>query len=293
MAIEMDLTEALVSLIRQASTTLPSDHMAALQAAAEQEPAGSLARETFELMIQNAQTAAETSTPTCQDTGTLLFYVDHGPEYRQAELRERIAAAARTATHRSYLRPNAVCSRTGKNSGDNTGTGAPYIHFEEKDGPGIFVKLMLKGGGSENMGRQYTVPDSRIGAGRDLKGVRKCVIDSVFQAQGYGCAPGIIGVGVGGDRMSSFLTSKEALFRRVDDEHEDPEIAALEKQLIGECNQLRIGPMGFGGDTTVLGVKIGFRHRVPASYFVSISYMCWANRKAYLTYQDGTAEITQ
>ena len=293
MATEMDLKEALVELIRLASTTLPPDQIAALQKAAELEPEGSMSRETFEMMLKNAATAADTSTPTCQDTGSLLFYVHYGPEYRQAFLREQIAAAAGEATRRSFLRPNAVDSNTGKNSGDNTGIGSPYLHFDEQDEPGLVVKLMLKGGGSENMGRQYTVPDASIGAGRDLEGVRKCVIDAAFKAQGYGCAPGVLGVGVGGDRMSSFLASKEGLFRKVDDTNPNPEIAALEARLLEECNSLGIGPMGFGGKTSIMGVKIGFKHRLPASYFVSVSYMCWANRKAYLNYNDGAAEFTQ
>lgn len=293
MAEKMDLTAALVELIRRASTNLPPDHMAALRRAADQESEGSMARETFELMIKNARAAAETSTPSCQDTGTLLFYVDHGPDYRQKEITAKIKAAVVTATKEHYLRPNAVDSFTGKNSGDNTGEGAPYIHFDELDENGLEVKLMLKGGGSENMGRQYTVPDSRLGAGRDMAGVRKCIIDAVFQAQGYGCAPGILGVGVGGDRMSSFLASKTALFRKVDDTNPDPELAAFEKRLTEECNTLGIGPMGFGGKTSVLATKVAFRHRVPASFFVSVTYMCWANRKAKLVYRDGAAEIIQ
>jgi fumarate hydratase class I len=289
----MELQDALVELIRRASTNLPPDQMAALRRAADTEPRDSMAQQTFEMMIANAEAAATSSTPTCQDTGTLLFYVDYGPEYRQKELREELQAAAAAATRLSYLRPNAVDSRSGKNSGDNSGIGAPYIHFDEAEEPGLRVRLMLKGGGSENVGRQYTVPDSEIGAGRDLDGVRKCIIDAVFKAQGYGCAPGIIGVGIGGDRMSSFLASKESLFRKVDDINPDAELAKLEKQLTAECNTLGIGPMGFGGSTSVLGVKLNFRHRVPASFFVSISYMCWANRKATLLYRDGTAEFEQ
>jgi fumarate hydratase class I len=289
----MELKNALVELIKTASTKLPPDQIAALRKAAELEPEGSMSRETFELMIKNAQTAADTATPTCQDTGSLLFYVDYGPDHRQSQLTETIRAAAGVATRSSYLRPNAVDSYSGKNSGDNTGIGSPYIHFEEMDDPGLKIRLMLKGGGSENMGRQYTVPDSRIGAGRDMAGVRKCILDAVFQAQGYGCAPGTIGVGVGGDRASSFLASKEALFRKVDDHNPDPELDAFETKLTGEANTLGIGPMGFGGATTVLGVKVNFRHRVPACFFVSVTYMCWANRKAYLSYNDGVAEITQ
>ena len=293
MAQEMELREALVEVIRLASTSLPPDQLAALQRAAELEPEGSMSRETFELMIKNAGIAADTSTPTCQDTGTLLFFVHYGPDYQQSFLEEEIADAARIATQRTYLRPNAVDSFSGKNSGDNTGIGAPYIHFDAKYDPGLEIKLMLKGGGSENVSRQYTVPDGRIGAGRDIAGVRKCVIDAVYQAQGFGCAPGYIGVGIGGDRMSSFAAAKESLFRKVDDVNPDPELATLESQLTDDCNELGIGPMGFGGKTTVLGVKLSFRHRVPASFFVSVMYMCWANRKAALTFRNGQAEFIQ
>jgi fumarate hydratase, class I len=293
MAEEMDLREALVELIRLASTSLPPDQLAALRKAADLEPEGSMSRETFELMLDNAKIAADTSTPTCQDTGSLLFFVHYGPEFQQSFLTEEIGEAARLATQRSYLRPNAVDSLTGKNTGDNNGEGSPYIHFDEKYDPGLEIKLMLKGGGSENMSRQYTVPDGRIGAGRDLDGVRRCVIDGVFQSQGFGCAPGYIGVGVGGDRMTSYAAAKEALFRKVDDDNPDPDIDKLEKQLTEECNSLGIGPMGFGGKTTVLGVKMNFRHRVPASYFVSVMYMCWANRKSQLVYRDGSAEFIQ
>jgi fumarate hydratase class I len=219
----------------------------------------------------------------CQDTGTPIFYVDYGPQYSQKTIAEAIRSAAATATRKYYLRPNAVDPISGKNSGDNTGEGFPSIHFHESDEPGLKVRLMLKGGGSENVGAQYRLPDSQIKAGRDLEGVRRCVLDAVFQAQGKGCAPGTVGVGIGGDRASSFIESKEQLFRNLDDRNERPDLAALEQRLEKELNELAIGPMGFGGKTTVLGVKIGTRHRVPASFFVSVSYVCWAYRRASMT----------
>lgn len=293
MQTEMSLSEALVELVKNASTTLPPDQMEALKAASLEEEEGSMPRMTLELMIKNAEAAAATSTPTCQDTGTLIFYIDHGPEYRQSFLKEVVIEAVREATRRTYLRPNAVDSLTGANSGDNTGQGSPSIHFAEKEEPGLDIRLMLKGGGSENMGRQYTLPDSELGAGRDIEGVRKCVIDAAFKAQGFGCAPGILGVGVGGDRIASFAASKESLFRRLDDKNENPEIDELEKKLLKEVNTLEVGPMGFGGKTTILGVKVSFRHRVPASFFVSVTYMCWANRKATLSYIGGKARFSQ
>jgi fumarate hydratase class I len=184
------------------------------------------------------------------------------------------------ATEKAYLRPNAVDSVSGVNSGDNLGDDAfPTIHFEETDGEEIVVDLILKGGGCENVGAQYSLPNSKLGAGRDLEGVRKVVLDTVYQAQGKGCAPGVLGVAIGGDRGSSYYASKEALFRPMDDENPDSKLAQLEERLYQEANQLGIGPMGFGGETTVLGVKARGLHRLPASFFVSVSYMCWAHRR--------------
>lgn len=276
------LAEHFEELIRRASTILPLDVEKRLTEAAANEgdtPAGSTLRQ----MLENARQAKEASTPICQDTGTLIFYVDYGPDYRMKMIEEAIAQAAESATKKYYLRPNAVDPLTGKNSGNNLGKGAPYIHFHEIDEPGLRVRLMLKGGGSENVGAQYRLPDSRLKAGRDIEGIRRCVLDAVFNAQGKGCAPGAIGVGLGGDRATSFIESKEQLFRSLDDVNPDPTLAELEQRLYRECNQLEIGPNGFGGKTTILGVKIGTRHRLPASYFVAISYICWAYRRASMT----------
>ncbi len=195
-------------------------------------------------------------------------------------LADQIRAACAIATERAYLRPNAVDSLTGQNSGDNTGIDFPTLHFHEWDEDGIKVDLLLKGGGCENVSTQYKLPHSELGAGRDLEGVRRVVLDAVNRAQGLGCAPGVLGVAVGGDRGSSYVKSKQQLLRPLDDTNPEPELAALEDRLLDEGNELGIGPMGFGGQTTLLGVKIGTLHRLPASYFVSVAYMCWANRRA-------------
>lgn len=278
----LDLAKNFEELIRRASTILPQDVERQIRKAAEAEgdtPSGATLRQ----MLDNAAQAKEASTPICQDTGTLIFYIDYGPDFRQKTIEEAIKEAAANSTKKYYLRPNAVDSVNGKNSGNNVGIGFPYIHFHEMDEPGIRVRLILKGGGSENVGAQYRLPDSRLKAGRDLEGIRRCVIDAVFEAQGKGCAPGCLGVGIGGDRGSSFVESKEQLFRSLDDTNLDPQLAELETRLYKELNELGIGPMGFGGKTTVLGVKIGKRHRVPASFFVSVSYVCWAYRRAFMT----------
>ena len=284
------LRDSFLELIRRASTTLPPDVEEAMSRAIELEGEGASAASSLALMLENARQASEGSTPICQDTGALLFFIEYGPDYRQKEIEDAARAATIAATESYYLRPNAVDSVTGKNSGNNLGETFPYFHLDQRDEPGLRVRLMLKGGGSENVGAQYKLPDGGLKAGRDLEGVRRCVIDAVFNAQGKGCAPGVIGVGIGGDRGTSYLGSKEQLLRDLGDTNPDGTLAELETQLFSELNQLGIGPSGFGGKTTVLGVKIGKMHRLPACFFVSISYVCWAYRKAAMTVEGG--EVT-
>ena len=186
--------------------------------------------------------------------------------------------AVRVATKKGYLRQNSVDSVTGKNTGDNTGPGSPVFHFHQWREPYVEVKLMLKGGGCENMNAQYSLPHPDLGD-RNLKGVENAILDCVLQAQGQGCGPGILGVCIGGDRGSGYIFAKEQLLRLLDDTNEDPELAALEQRVVEKANQSGIGPMGFGGKTTLLACKIGKLNRLPASYFVSIAYMCWAYRR--------------
>ena len=284
------LTDSLLELIRRSSTRLPQDVRQALSEAAEREDEGSVARSTLLKILDNVEEAEKRSTPICQDTGTLIFHVRYGPEYHQAPLRAAIEAAAAAATEKSYLRPNAVHPVTGRNSGNNVGAGAPFILFDEREEAGLEVSLTQKGGGSENVSAQYSLPYAPLSAGRDLEGVRRVVLDAVYQAQGKGCSPGILGIGVGGDRGGSYLEAKEQLSRRLDDANDDPQLRELEERLLREANQLGVGPMGFGGKTTLLAVKIGLRHRHPASFFVSIAYMCWACRRARMTI-DGKGNV--
>jgi fumarate hydratase class I len=288
-----DLTAHFLELIRLAATDLPPDVEAALRQAVEQEEPGSAARGTLETILKNVELSRRNQTPICQDTGTPIFYVYYPEGWSTRHLRQQIEQAVVQATQKSYLRPNSVDALSGKNSGNNLGGNYfPTIHFEEVEGDTLTVDLMLKGGGCENVGAQYSLPNDALKAGRDLEGVRKVVLDAVHQAQGQGCAPGILGVAIGGDRGSAYYASKEVLFRRLDDENENPELAQLEKRLTEEANQLGIGPMGFGGKTTVLGTKITALNRLPASYFVTVSYMCWAYRRRRLIWRDGEATYT-
>jgi fumarate hydratase class I len=275
-----DLTKDFLELVRLAATSLPPDVEKVLREAKKNEEEGSAAEGALETILNNVEMAREKSTPICQDTGTPIFYVEYPEGWSTRKLRAQIRAAVAEATAQSFLRPNAVDSITGKNTGDNLGDEHyPTIHFEEVEGDKLSVDLMLKGGGCENVGSQYKLPDSKLGAGRDLEGVRKVALDAVYQAQGKGCAPGILGIAIGGDRGSSYLASKEVLLRKMDEGNPDEQLAELEETLYEQANEMGVGPMGFGGKTTILGVKAKATHRLPASFFVSVSYMCWAYRR--------------
>ncbi|MBN1178067.1 MAG: fumarate hydratase [Anaerolineae bacterium] len=288
-----NLRDSFVELVRRASTNLSGDVEAALKAARDRESPGSAAAGAFEAILENVTLARAQSTPVCQDTGTLIFYVHYPMGAHVRALQAQLEEAVAEATARSYLRPNAVDSATGKNSGNNLGGGMPVFHFTEWESDVLRIDLLLKGGGCENVSTQYKLPDTALKAGRDLDGVRKVVLDAVYQAQGKGCAPGVLGVAIGGDRGTGYVFAKEQLFRPLGDTNPDPELAALEERLLRECNELGIGPMGFGGRTTVFGVKIGAYHRLPACYFVSVAYMCWAHRRARLEIRGDEAIFSQ
>jgi len=279
-----DLTNEILELIRRTSADLPPDVEKQLRLAVGKEAPGSAAHGAFETILKNVELSRKNSSPICQDTGTPIFYVKYPGGWSTLKLKQQIRTALAEATRKSFMRPNAVDAVYDKNSGNNLGgDDFPYIHFDEAEGNELTVDLMLKGGGCENVGAQYSLPDNRLNAGRDLGGVRKVVLDAVQRAQGQGCAPGILGVSIGGDRGTGYVKSKEVLLDEIDTRNPDPKLAALEERLTSEANQLGIGPMGFGGNTTVIDTKITGLSRLPASYFVTISYMCWAYRRRTMT----------
>jgi fumarate hydratase class I len=276
------LFESILELIRRTSTILPDDVVRAITSARKNEAEGSNADVALNVIGCNIGLARECSLPLCQDTGTILFYVHTPVGYDQLEFEETATEAVRVATKKGYLRQNSVDSISGKNTGDNTGPGSPVFHFHQWREPHVEVKLMLKGGGCENMNAQYSLPHPDLG-GRDLKGVENAILDAVLQAQGQGCGPGILGVCIGGDRATGYENAKEQLLRMLDDTNDDPVLADLEARVVHKANQSGIGPMGFGGKTTLLACKIGKLNRLPASFFVSIAYMCWAYRRRGVT----------
>jgi fumarate hydratase class I len=271
--------DGLVEIIRKTSAEIPDDVANAIVNNAERELKGTTADYAMSIIRENIRLAKAKSQPLCQDTGTVLFYVDCPVKFDEHAFSRDIIAAVKKATKQGYLRQNSVDSLTGVNDGTNVGPGAPVIHFHQSKRNDLRVRLVLKGGGCENVGAQYAMPHVPLNAGRDLEGVRKVVLDAVLQAQGKGCGPGVLGICIGGDRSTGYEHAKTQLLRKLDDVNPRPELAELEAELVREANSLGIGPMGFGGQTTLLGCKIGYLNRLPASYFVSVSYMCWAFRR--------------
>jgi fumarate hydratase, class I len=276
------LANSLLELITQTSTNLPPDVRAAMGGMMDIETPGTQSAQALDIIASNIDMAADDEAPICQDTGMPTFIVHTPVGVNQILLAKAIREAVAEATRRGKLRPNSVDSLTGKNSGNNLGTETPVIHFEQWEQDEIEVKLVLKGGGCENKNIQYSLPAEieHLGrAGRDLEGVRKCLLHAVWQAQGQGCSPGAIGVCIGSDRAHGYSLAKSQLFRTLDDVNPVPELAALESQIMDEANRLGVGSMGFGGKASLIGCKIMAANRLPASFFVSVAYDCWAFRR--------------
>ncbi len=286
--------DSVLQLIVRTSTDLPPDVRAAMRTALHDEPAGTPAAQALTIIAQNIDLAVDHEGAICQDTGMPTFEVKVPVGADQIWMRQQIREAVAEATRRGKLRPNSVDSITGKNSGDNLGPGTPIVHFDQWEQEAIEVKLILKGGGCENTNAQYALPVElpRLGrADRTLDGVRKCILHAVWQAQGKGCSPGAVGVCVGGDRTSGYTHAKEQLFRTLDDVNPDPRLAELEASIMRTVNDLEIGAMGFGGKVTLIACKIGALNRLPASFFVSVAYDCWAFRRLGVVLNAATGAI--
>ncbi len=290
------LANSLLELITQTSTNLPPDVRAAMSLAAGSEQPGTQSSQALDIILSNIDMAVEDEGPICQDTGMPTFQVHTPVGVNQIRIRKAIREAVAEATKRGKLRPNSVDSITGKNSGNNLGIETPVIHFEQWEEDEIEVKLILKGGGCENKNIQYTVPcdlDHLGRADRNLEGVRKCILHAVWQAQGQGCAPGAVGVCVGSDRAHGYALAKQQLFRTLDDVNPEPALAKLEGEIMEEANRIGVGAMGFGGRASLIGCKIGAANRLPASFFVSVAYDCWAFRRLGVRLDATSGAITK
>jgi fumarate hydratase class I len=289
------LPGSLLELITQTSTNLPPDVRAAMAAAVARETPGTQSSQALNIMASDVDMAAEDEGPICQDTGMPTFLVRTPVGVNQLAIAAAIREAVAEATRRGKLRPNSVDSLSGKNSGNNLGTGTPVIHFSQWEEGEIEIRLILKGGGCENMNTQYSVPcvlDHLGRADRNLEGVRKCILHAVWKAQGHGCAPGALGVCIGSDRAQGYELAKEQLFRTLDDANPDPELAKLEGEILEQANRLGVGAMGFGGRVSLIGCKITAANRLPACFFVSVAYDCWAFRRLGVRLDAASGAIT-
>src|ERR1700693_4636839 len=290
------LKTSLVELITETSTNWPPDVRAAMGLAIENEVPGTQASQALGIIATNIDMAQQDQGPICQDTGMPTFLVHTPVGVNQIHVKRAIQEAVAEATRHGKLRPNSVDSLTGKNSGDNLGEETPVIHFEQWEENEVEVKLILKGGGCENKNIQYSLPCEleHLGrADRNLDGVRKCILHAVWQAQGQGCAPGAVGVCIGSDRAHGYALAKNQLFRTLDDVNSVPELAQLEAHVMEKAHRIGVGAMGFGGKVSLIGCKIAAANRLPASFFVSVAYECWAYRRLGVRLDAGSGAITK
>ncbi len=263
------------NLLKQAVIYLPEDVKKALKKAYEDETSEA-GKTQLRAILENIELAEKYKAPICQDTGTIIFYVRAGVEFKGLEkVEEAVFKATRRATKEIPLRPNAVDPFTQKNSGDNTGRFIPYINWELIEGESLELTVMPKGGGSENV-----CLTGMLVPGEGINGLKKFVIDSVIKAGSQPCPPTILGVAMGGGSDIAMKLAKKALLRPLDEANPNPEIAKLEKELLEAANMTGIGPMGLGGKTTVLGVHVEYAFRHPASFPAAVAFNCWAARRA-------------
>lgn len=279
------IEEVALQIIRRASIVLPKDVKAALQRAYEEETS-KLGKTQLKAILDNVTIAEQLNSPVCQDTGIVSFFIKgRNLEYKVFE--ESLRRATIRATEEVPLRPNAVHPLTRKNSGDNTGLHIPGITFIYEDVDHIDLTVTLKGGGSENMSALYMIPP-----GEGLEGVKRVVLETIVNAGGQPCPPTVVNIGIGGTVDLTFKLAKIAMIRPLGVRHPEENVAKLERELLELVNSTGVGPMGLGGKTTALDVKIEYAHCHTASLPVGINLQCWADRRATARiYPDGSWKI--
>lgn len=270
------LEEVSVYLMTKACIELPPDVVAALKRARAEE-VSPVAISQFDSILKNVEIAREKQKPLCQDTGVPMYYVDVGADCRlEGDFREAITRGTAIASDRAPMRHNVVNPLTLENRRDNTGWGVPVIHYELLPGRDyIEITAIPKGFGSEMRSAHGIVYTSE-----NIKdAVRRCVMDMVEDAMGEPCPPVIIGVGVGGFTDSVMNVSKRCMFRTpVGSHNPDPEIAALEQELLEEINSLNLGPMGLGGKNYCLSLNMEVVGSHASAVAIGVSYQCWCAR---------------
>lgn len=285
------ISEQLVEPIGSAATTVAQPTLEALKEAKEN--AEGSAEVQLKAILQAIEVSGEENIPICQDTGVPHFYIHVGEKFpainELGKLKPTITKAVRKATEETPLRPNTVHPVTHENTGDNIGKNVPNLNWKIVDGDELTIKYQPKGGGSDNMA-QLTM----MTPGRGLKGFKEVVLERIASMAGKPCPPTILGVGMGGGSNIAMNLAKEATLRPVGKRHEEKQIAELEEELKKKANQLGVGPIGIGGETTVLDVKIEYAHRHPGSFPIGIVPQCWCNRRSIVKVNpEGEIEVVE
>ena len=268
------LEEVAVKLLSKAATQLPKDVKEALKLAYEKEDSLT-AKTELKNILSNIESAEKLGKPLCQDTGMISFYIKAREIENFSEVKKALINATIKATETIPLRPNAVHPLTRKNTGTNVGEHIPHIEWVYTDQDYVELLASIKGGGSENMSALAMITPS-LG----VKGIKRFVVDTVVKAGAQPCPPTVVGVGLGGTVEISFKLAKLALLRPIGSRNQDKDVANLEDELFNLINQTGIGPMGLGGKTTCLDVKIEYAHCHTATLPVAVYFQCWADRRA-------------
>ena len=267
------ITDTVARLCIQANTRLPDDIVAALDRRRKEEP-WPLAKETLGLLWDNMELAEQKDLPICQDTGMACVFVELGQDVHiEGDFEQAVHEGVRRGYGEGYLRKSIVGDPLRRvNTGDNT---PAAITLRLVPGDGCVITVAPKGFGSENMSRLGMLKPADGAAG-----VKKYVLDTVRQAGPNPCPPIVLGVGVGGSFDKVAYLAKHALLRPIDQPNADPYYAQLEGELLEEINAMGIGPQGFGGQTTCLGLSIEAAPTHVAGLPVAVNVSCHVTRRA-------------
>lgn len=266
-----DIQLKVEEMLLDACENIPCNVLESLKSALDKEES-LLGKEVIKRIIENDELARKKHLPICQDTGVVVCFLEVGYEVHfDGDIYQAINNAVSAAYTKGYLRKSVVRHPLDR---VNTKNNAPAItHIKLVEGDKVKIHVAPKGGGSENMSLvKMLIPADGV------EGIKKLVLDTVFNGGGKPCPPIIVGIGLGGNLEKSALLAKEALMREIDDSNSDPILRDLENELLEEINKLGVGPMGFGGRVTCLAVKINAYPCHIASLPVAINIQCHASR---------------
>ena len=273
MITQQQVAEAVCDIYKQAAIILPEDIVNALKNAYDNEKS-EIARLNIKSILKNLELARENEVPMCQDTGLPIIFVKLG-NVEVENLEQGIIDGVKLATENVPLRTNVVDPLTRQNTGNNIGKGIPQINVELTNEPIIELTVFPKGFGSENNNKL-----AMLLPGEGVDGIKKFFKKTIISAGGKPCPPTVIGVGIGGSSDMVMKLAKKALLRPIDQKNPDPRLAQLEDELVSIANDTGIGPMGLGGNTTVLGVNVELADTHTAGFPIGICVQCWAARHA-------------